>query len=248
MSKIKISFLETEILSLNRSGDGIKGYEPAIIETEKGIFKGRVIDTDRLKKAKQVHHEFYSTNIDLKDVSFDLSLLLETTEKGQSWFDNFKRYFYDYFKEEIPMNLSIKKLDFPFGANYTLYPDDVDLIGKLSYECPKGKIISLSDGIVYHNLLPPMKFNNGKFIPNIYYNRKVDDIEGFFNSYSIQDPTRKYYSVEGCLLGNLKLNNLEINKGDFRNSFPMPHFLEVVYPITIRDNNHNPLSIRFELV
>ena len=93
-----------------------------------------------------------------------------------------------------------------------------------------------------------MKFEDGTWIPNIYYNRKVEDIEGFFDSYGVEDPTRRYYSVEGSLLGNLKLDNIENRKGDFRKSFPMPHFLEVAYPVSIRDNHHNPLSIKFELI
>jgi len=248
MKKLKISFLETETLSLNRSKDGIKGYEPAIIKTEKGTFKGKVIDVNRLKQAKQTHHELYSTVLDLKPLEFDLSLLLEADEKGKIWLDKFNKYFYDNFKEHIPTDISIKELAFPVGGEYTLYPNDIELIGKINYRCPKGKIKLLSDKMVYYNILPPMKFKNEKWIPNIYYNRKVDDIEGFFRSYSLHEPAERYLNARGVLLGTLKLDDIENKVGDFRKSFPMPHFLEIAYPVSLRDNKNNPLSIRFDLV
>lgn len=248
MKKIKVSFLETETLSMNRSGDGIKGYEPAIIKTEKGTFKGKVIDTERLKQVKQIHHEIYSTFLDLKSQEFDMSLLLELEDKGKIWLERFNKYFYDQFLEYIPLTLSIEELDFPNGADYTLYPRDIELIGKLSYHCPKGNIDFLPEKMVYYSILPPVKFKDGKWVPNIYYNREVEDIEGFFSSYSLHEPGERYFNARGSFLGNLKLNDIKNKAGDFRKSFPIPHFLEVVYPISLRDNKHNPLSIRFDLV
>lgn len=224
MKNIKISFLEREFFAEDRTGTTLKGYEPAIIKIEQETKFGRVIDTKRLGEAQYIDTKLFQTLLPLSDSEIDLTSVLEKDENGSKWLESHKKYFAETYKKNVPMILFIKYLELPKNLIYIIYPTDIERI-TLNYECPKGVVDSLPNTAVYYKITPPMKFEDGKWIPNIYYKRNIIGSNKNFISYSMIDPKKdKYLNVEGILLGTLKQKDLKDKVGDFERCFPLKNF------------------------
>ncbi|MBI2667654.1 hypothetical protein HYX17_02690 [Candidatus Woesearchaeota archaeon] len=248
MAELKISFLEREFFAGDVTGTTIRGYEPAKIRTKKGVVLGRVILPEMMEKKDWIDTVLFHRNLSLSNRDIDLAEILNGYDGGMKWLECYQKLHLDYFNIKASTILSMGHLQPPIML-YTLYPEDIKKIGSLRYRCPSGVIESIPSHAIYCKMLPPMKLDNGKYIPNVYYKRQVSTSGGKFDSYSIKDPNdNKYLNVEGVLLGKLEEKNIRPNEGDFEKCFPINHFLEVSYPVSLRDvNNKNPLKIRVEL-
>jgi len=237
MGNIQISFLERKFALEDNTGMTIKGYELARITLGKEERIGRVIDVKKMNESNYSDTVLFQTIIPLENSEVDMTSFLQKNEGGIKWLENHKRYFLDTFNKKVPMNLSIKSADFPAESVYTLYSKNIN-----DRNCPRGVIGFLPKRLIYSKILPPMKFDDRKWIPNIYYSRKVKD--EIFNSYSIQILDD---FIGGVLLGELNQEDIKKIEGNFDNCFPLHHFLEVSYPVALRQiPEYNPLTIRIE--
>jgi hypothetical protein len=244
--KILVRFLERQFFLDPMTGT-VSGYEPAVITTEEGKRIGHVIDVEKLSKAQYLDFLSFETQLDLVEQKTDLSEILEKDENGAKWLESFKRYFKETFDANIPMILLVKSLPFT-PLEYEKFPNDYSKRGR-DYRVPRGILDSLSNAVKYVRILPPMKFENDKYIPNIYYNRKVIRSDGIIEDYFINEVgDRSGISAKGVLLGYLKESDIKKTEGDFEGGFPFGHFLSLTYSVSLRQaHKYNPLTISIHL-
>lgn len=251
MKNIKVSFLERDFFAEDWTKTTVRGYEPAVIDSGKGIVYGRVIIPEELKKANFIDTTCFQTQFPLCDNEIDLVPILENDENGNNWLQKHKTYHSQTYGIDIPMIFSIQLLDSVPGWTYHLMPKDyfARTEGGRKYQPPKAVMDNLPEGTFYCRIHPPVKFSNGKWITNLYYNRKVRGSKGIFDSYHISDPNdTNHFQVAGVLFGELNQADLKNLSGDFEKDFPLDHFLEVCYPISLRQaGKFNPLTIKVEL-
>ncbi len=249
--KITVSFLEREFLDADRSGKTVRGFEPAYrIKDGKTEF-GRVIDVKRLQELGFVDYCLFQTTLDFKDSVVDLNDILKNDENGMTWLNAHKKYFLETFNDEVPMNLSITNEPMPI-LEYSALPEDYlkRTENGRQYYYPRGLLSKLPETSAYTVIHPPMKFKNGKWIPNVYYNRTAFMSDGSKWSYSAKKAGDKdSFNARGVILGELMGKDIEQKSGEFKGSFPIKHTLEVVYPILLRQaGKYKPLSINFQIV
>jgi len=254
MPNIKLSFLEREFDKGDRNGTTVRGYELAMINTDGETRVGRVVDTKRMRDAFFIDTCLFQIILPLIDSEVDLSLLLKDNENGLKWLEAHKKYHFDTYKKEVPMIFSVKSAKMSLRTEYVLFLENY--CKKVSedryYKTPRGIIKALPNNAFYFDITPPMKFQDGKFIPNLYYNRKVRDRKGIFDEYSLHnldgDEREKFLNLRGSILGKLNNRDIENKEGNFEDCFPIEHFLDVCYPVSLRQAaQYNPLTIKIEL-
>ena len=231
----------------DRTGTTVKGYEPALIKTKGKLVLGRVIDPERMRQGTHLDHLVFQTSLPITPSQVDLRDMFDS-EDGKVWINSFIEYFKQIYNEDAPLNLLIEDDPFPQKVLYTMYPKDINKIGEVN-SCPKGILNSVPKSVAYYTILPPLRFNDGQNIPNVYYNRSLVSSNGNFNSYSIRDPQdEKHFNMLGVILGPLvKKDFFEMGEGA-EGAFPVNNYLKVSYPIALREiGRRNPLSISFEL-
>ncbi len=252
MNKIKVSFLDRAFIDSNRSGDGIKGYEPARISTPDGEVRvGRVINLKRLGDCGQIETLWFQASFPLTCSEIDLKPVLEADKDGKKWLENWHNYFQEFHGEQIPTTISIDSLELPSGVRYSLMPRDYIERTKdgRRYKCPEGKLIEVPKTAFYWHILPPLKYKDGKWLRHgVNYSRRVSGANGVFDLYTLHDPTEEHYCLPGSLLGALNEDDLKEKQGDFERCFPLEHSLEAHYLSTLRlAHKIPPLTIRVEL-
>lgn len=256
VKKIKVSFLEREFFAGDRTMTTVRGYEPAVAEIDGKLKRGRVIDVEELRKSEFIDTLLFQTELDFQECEIDLTDMLESDEDGKNWLEQHRKYFSGCFKETIPMTFSISHLELPQKVKYSVLPEDYfkRVEGGRNYWCPWKFIENLPETVCYQKIIPPVKFQDGKWAIGISYSRCVSGPKKVFDSYSIEDPEdKKHFSVPGVLLGTLNKSDLNGLVGssmeDFEGDLPLTHFLRVAYlvPISLA-NKYNPLNIRVELV
>jgi len=249
--RLRLSFLEREYFAESRDGTHVKGFEPAIIKVDGEEKVGRVIDVERLRQAECIDTILFQTEIELKDCNLPLDELLSGNEEARKWLEKHKQMYKDDYGMEVPMVLSVACLEMP-PLKYTIYPPDY-FKRERGYMPPRGLIGKLPEKTVYARVRPPMKFADGKWIPNVYYHRQALLPNREVWSASIVDfNSDPFLEATGTLLGSLAFGevkqSLEYRSGEFKpEQFSIRNFLEVCYPISLRDRKHNPLTIRVEL-
>ena len=168
------------------TGTTIKGYEPAIINTGKGIKFGRVIDIKRMEQAQSTDTELFQTMIPLVDSELNLIELLKDNENGARWLKKLREYSLYYSEEEIPTTLSIRYEKIHSKVEYTLFPEDY-CQRERGYFCPRGHLITLPENVIYAIVTPPMVIKDKKRLTNLNWHRKVISSNSIFEGYSLQD-------------------------------------------------------------
>ncbi len=186
----------------------------------------------------------FQTSFPLIDSEIDLTPILINDENGLKWLSNHQKYHADTYGKKVPMTFSITSAQLPQRTEYILFPEDYFKRKRL-YRPPRAILNHLPKGTFYYEILPPMKFEDGEWICNLYYKRQAQSHNKIFNSYSIHDLNDKpFLNARGVLLGTLNEEDLEQKTGDFENEFPIEHFLDVAYPVSLRQvHEYNPLSI-----
>ena len=246
--KLILNFLERDFfMDYSRDTRGsIKGYNPAIIKRGQDIKFGRVIDTKELAKSEFIDVLVYQTELELAEQEFDLSELLKKDKDGAKWLDSFNSYIETIYHETIPTDFSIENTPF-IPLEYTKFPNDYfDRAKEGYYSAPRGTINFVPEGIYYMRILPPMKFENGKWLPGLYYNRKVIRPDGIIEGYSIKEKSTERGGA-GVFLGESEKNDIE-TCDEFEGGFPLIHFFELVYPAPLRMAKElKPLTIQVHL-
>jgi len=250
--QIKISFLERQFSIGDRSRTTIAGYEPAIIKTDRGaVQNGRVIDAERMRQDDHIDYCLFETAVEFADSEINLVSLLSGSEDGRTWLEAFQGYFPETYGKSPATDISLKLLKLT-PLEYCLLPGDYFERRKEGrrYNPPGGLIDALPETAVYVQIHPPMKFTDGKWIPNIYYNREAFMADNSKWSYSAKDTLdRSHYHARGIILGKLNAKDIKFKKGEFEGGFPVTHMLSAAYPVSLRQiGRHNPLTINFELV
>ncbi len=249
-SKLEIQFWERMFIQDTRIPEGtIRGYKPARIIADGKEELGHVLDVKELKGNDFIDSMLFSTQIGLANRVTDLSRVLQSDKGGKKWYDSFYRYFAEMYDNYIPFEFNIKNIPFS-PLNYQKFP--VDYFERVEknrgYRPPEGRIVSLGK-TKYVKIIPPMKFQDGKWLQSIFYDRKVERFngkikEGYFISRVGDEP---YNSAPGVLLGNMVENDLTNIKGDKNEfqGFPLNNFLQVTYPISFGEvGTYNPLTIK----
>lgn len=251
--RLRLSFLERDYFAGSRDGTHVKGFEPAIIRVGGELKVGRVVDLERLGQAEFTDTILFQAEIELKDCNLPLDELMLGNEEAREWLEKHKQMFRDAYREEVPMVFSVACLEMPL-LKYEIFPPNY-FKRERSYMPPRGLIEKLLKRAVYAEVLPPMKFADGKWIPNVYYKREAHLPNGEVWSASMQDTNddNPFRQARGTLLGSLAFGEVkqsyESRAGRFEPEyFPIKNFLEVCYPIGLRDREHNPLTIKVELV
>ena len=251
MARIKISFLERHFVTKeDQLGTTIGGFDPAIIETPYGVKVGRVLHTERLCEPGYVDVALFQTSFPLGEVAFDVGKLLEANDGGIRWISSFNNYFKKTFDLDVPLEFKVSQLTAPSDVVYTLFPNDIERNCSFNYRNPRAIVNLNKTSLHYLEVRPPMKFANGEWISTLYYQRKVRDLNNIFGSYSIRDlkSSDDFRSLPGTFFGNLQESEIRVIGGDFQNSFPISHYLDVVYPISLRQiGEFNPLTINVEV-
>lgn len=259
---LKLTFFESIPFAEDTTGTTVGGYEPCLVNEGGAIRPGRVIDVDLMNKASlPVDIDHLTVTMPLADGEHDLGRLLESSDGGQTWLRKFQGWGDAYVREDIPLTLTIREVSREGRFAYSVLPSDYfkrlkdDRGHSRSYACPSGIVDGIPASCWYGILLPPLKTANG-WINGTQYNRTCASVprtamesyslvpEGF-NSF---DATRKKSTPIGALLGPLGEGDVNERMHDFEGSLPLHHYLEVVYPVALRDAaKMNPLGITLSL-
>ncbi len=153
-----------------------------------------------------------------------------------------------YSGKEIPTALSISCVQIPKKVEYSLFPEDYIEKGG-DYTCPQGYLTCLPETAVYFVVKPPIVIEDGKRITNLNWHRKLISSNGIFDSYSIKDVEEEnpFKTLQGDLFGTLNSGDLIDKIGKWEDCFPLTHYLEISYPVALRDlGQMNPLTIRIQ--
>ena|GEM_PF-4014100 len=257
MPKLKLKFLEREFFKYPATGT-VRGYKPALIHKEgkkinnpAGLIKlinegkietGRVIDPKELEKAEFLDFVLFETELDFAEQKTDLAPLLNSDEYGAEWLNKFKVFCRRYLGEEIPATFSVEMIDFE-PLEFMKFPNDFFERGRF-YRPPKGIIESLPSRMGYARIVPPVKFRDDKWIPQVYYKRLAMRPDKIVEGVSTHELPDDFKLSRGVLLGRLTEKDIAQKTGEFEDGFPLDLFLRTDYPVSIRDvNEYNPLSI-----
>ncbi|MFZ3077929.1 MAG: hypothetical protein WA139_05710 [Candidatus Aenigmatarchaeota archaeon] len=252
--KLNIQFWERMFIQDAKIPEGtIRGYKPARILTDGKEEPGHILDLKELKRSAFIDSLLFETKLGLADQVTDLSRVLQSDKGGKNWYESFYRYFAETYDNYIPFEFGIENIPFA-PLNYQKFP--VDFFERIEkdrdYRPPEGRINSLGK-MKYAKITPPMKFQDGKWLQSVFYDRKVERSdekikEGYFISAVGDEP---YNPTPGALLGNMTendLTNIEGDKNEFQ-GFPLNHFLQVTYPVSFRElGTYNPLTIQMRLL
>ncbi len=255
MAKLKLSFLEREFFAESKDGKHVKGYEPAIIETPEETKVGRVINLKRIKQAQFLDSVLFETELDFVLQDLELSDLL-IDEDARKWLEAFRQLHKNYYLQEVSMRFAIKPEPMPF-LRYKVYPSEI-IKGKKPFE---GVVSTLPDSCIFGVIEPPLKLEDGSWISNVYYKRQSFLSNGELSSFSnAKNPKNKsgkrigfLPQTRATLLGQLENRDIDFIQRGYcspfpEDVFPIKNFLEISYPISLRDNQHNPLTIKVELL
>lgn len=245
--QLRVSFLERTFFVGDKSGRFVKGYEPAIIELEGKQVLGRVIDPKRLSEAEFIDTVLFTFNVPYTETDFDIREALSQDENGQKWLEQFERYHKEQYKREVSSVMAVKPLDFPQELFWSMLPEDY-FDRPPNYRGPKASLMRLPSSMIYGRILPPLHFANGTPLRNVYYKRQARTPDGKEWSFSNRIPPEELLNSEGVLLGELYETQLTHHTGTFEGGFPIRHFLDVSYPVSLQDTKNNPLTIRTELI
>ena len=251
--KLKIDFVEAEYFAEDRTGRYIKGYEPAIIEVDGKKKLGRVIDIERLRDAEYLETILCSSEIPYSKTKIHLEELIGKDEGGKKWLESLQRMHVDSYGMPIDTEFFLNPLEM-IPIVYTMYKENKEDSEESSRnsKSSNGLLVNLPQRAVYAQISPPMEFSNGKSIGNLYYRRNalLPDKKVFSTSQRDFCNKEDLRQVEGVLIGEIHYYDMEAvywqrggtNFGVL--DFPITSFLEVCYPVSLRDRIHNPLSIR----
>ena len=246
MPNIKLSFTFTEHLTQNNTRDNVEGIETAVINTGDGPQIGKMVDVQKLSQVIMISNELYATSIPLATDEYDLKDMLKGDAGGKEWLERFDKLFMDTFKETIPTQMKVQCLPYHGDFTYKAYPQNYAHMNR--YLVPEGILEHLDGGAQYLEIIPPMNWADGEYVQQVIYNRSIED--DFFNSYSIRDPREgnPFIQARGLFLGKINTESIRLrSRGHFEGKTSLDHYFEMAYPITIRDTENNPVSIKFTL-
>jgi hypothetical protein len=239
--ELKASFSES-IRPIGPEEDRIPGFKNAIIN-ENAL--GHVLDPEALRKAKSIPYLHLEVQFKITQGVVDLAPFLNSDAGGREWFGALQ----EHYKNNISTEMTLQELPFS-PVKYTKYPEDYFDRSRANknWRVPRGIIEKLPQEARYMKLGPMLKTKDGRWIQNVYYNRKVKSANGVTEDYGIIEKERDYGNAAGIIMGNLQKRDFTKVEGDFETQFPFEHFLEVVYPVRIMDLGHNPLKVEIHLV
>lgn len=250
--RVRIEFMEREYFSEDRSGKYIKGYEPAVIDVDGEKKVGRIIDVNRLRQAQYLETTFFRCEIPYSETRISLEELIGKNEEGRKWLELLVKMHSDCYGMTINTEFHINPLQM-IPIVYTVYKENLE---QPSQNCKPsdGLIVKLPQGAAYARIIPPMYFADGTPIKNLYYTRNAIFPDKNVFSASMRDfcNLEDLRQAEGVLIGELNYYDVEahfLHGGDTFHvlDFPIISFLKVSYPVSFRDRDHNPLSIRIWL-
>lgn len=233
-AQILLRFVDWEA-QLNSKGQ-LPGYVPIRIHKAGIETKGHMIDLKGLKTLEHICCLRHSIVLDFKPQVIDLTELITASTEGRNWFDSLQAQWGKY-EGAIPMTFSLEFPDFN-PLRYTQYPPDS--IERMTdhthyWQPPRGILRRLPKGTYLCKILPPMKWPSGKWLPNVYYKRKVVRADNEEEEYSICDAQENFGRPPGVLLGKLSESDIEEKTIPFEGGFPRVHYLELVYSVALRN-------------
>lgn len=212
----------------------LPGYKPALIKMEGKTRVCHVIKPDEFDKLDSILYLMHTFQINLEQQDLDLTELIVSNPDGKKWLESLQAQWGNYETGPIPMNFSLKFLDFK-PIKYKQWPEDSmkRITKSMFWRPPQGILHELPEETFFLDIIPPMKWSNGKWIPNLYYKRKVIRPSGEVEEYSISDVTDDLSGKAGVLLGDIHESNLKIDF-EFEGGFPRKHYLELCYPVALR--------------
>lgn len=228
------------------------GCVPArIVTTDEGERLGFIYNLGKLKNGLAFKAVVYEKRYIIGQEPVDVSWDLRNDPGGKNWLETIEQRY-----GPILAQISLEQIPFT-PLVYTVYPNDFE-----SHSYSRAILESLPEGTIYAKLHPLVKCVNGKWLSSIYYERKVTTVQGESAHYDNQVVEKVDSdgfcpdSSPGVLLGRIDFENLiPIRKGfnshakDFDGKdFPFQHYLEVSYPVALRDAHKlNSLSLEIRL-
>lgn len=247
--RLKLSFFEREFFADNRAGTHVKGYEPAIIMDHGVLKRGHIIDTERLATAESIDTKLAEMEVSVNQHPTDLTEHLEATEGGKKWLGAHRRLHYDEYNCTVPITITAEPLEIK-PMRCTIFPPDYfeRVERNRYYQPPQATIEKLAQEAVYARVLPPLKFATGKWIQGFAYKRLVRLANNEHWEYALEDATsREFTPMPGIILGEINETGVTNKSEEFKGVLSANGFLEVVYLVSIRDKQHNPLWIHVNL-
>jgi len=245
-NRLKVSLLETEHFAGDRTGNYVKGYEPALVNLDGRVVQTRFIDPERLSKAESLTTALFTIELPYGEQRIDFRDFQD--EGAREWMRKFDRLHGEDFGEVVPPLMHINPLDFPEELQLRYLPNDY-FNRPQRYPGPEGSLLRLPSTMEYCRMVPSMRFSDGRAMPHINYSKRAlsRGSEWSFSSHNPSEP--EHFNSDGVLLGNLHGTQVEFQRGDWSEiEFPIKHYLDVIYMVRISDRKHNPLIIRTELV